>query len=149
MRAAIDDNRTHYVQTTGLPRLLELLAEKLRRVNGTPIGSPDEVMVTNGGIHALYLLFQALLEPGDEVIMPDPEWPPCAGNIAAARAVPVPCPLHEHLGWRYDLDELESKITPRTRAIYINSPHNPTGGVLTPKRRRRRSPRSPVSTISG
>jgi hypothetical protein len=70
MRAAIDDNRTHYVQTTGLPRLLELLAEKLRRVNGTPIGSPDEIMVTNGGIHALYLLFQALLEPGDEVVMP-------------------------------------------------------------------------------
>ena len=63
--------------------------------------------------------------------MPDPEWPPCAGNVAAARAVPVPCPLHEHLGWRFDLDELESKITPRTRAIFINSPHNPTGGVLS------------------
>jgi aspartate aminotransferase len=131
MRAAIDANKTHYVQTTGLPRLLELLTEKLRRVNGTPIGSPDEVMVTNGGIHALYLLFQALLEPGDEVIIPDPEWPPCAGNLAAARAVPVPCRLYESRGWRYDLDELESKITPRTRAIYINSPHNPTGGVLT------------------
>ena len=85
MRRAIDDNRTHYVQTTGVPRLLELLAEKLRRVNGMPIGSPDEVMVTNGGIHALYLLFQALLEPGDEVVVPDPEWPPCAGNIAAAQ----------------------------------------------------------------
>ena len=53
------------------------------------------------------------------------------GNITAAHGVPVPCPLHERLGWRYDLDELESKITPRTRAIYINSPHNPTGGVLT------------------
>jgi aspartate aminotransferase len=131
MRAAIDDNRTHYLQTTGLPRLLELLAEKLRRVNHTPIGSPEEMMVTNGGIHALYILFQSLLEPGDEVVVPDPEWPPCAGNILAARAVPVPCPLHERLGWRLDLDELESKITPRTRAIYINSPHNPTGGVLT------------------
>jgi aspartate aminotransferase len=131
MHAAIDDNRTHYLQTTGLPRLLELLAEKLRRVNGTPIVSPDEIMVTNGGIHALYILFQSLLEPGDEVIIPEPEWPPCAGNIAAARAVTVPCPLHERLGWRFDLDELESKITPRTRAIYINSPHNPTGGVLT------------------
>ena len=131
MHAAIDDNRTHYVQTTGLPRLLELLAEKLRRVNGTPIGSADEVMVTNGGIHGLYVLCQSLLEPGDEVIVPDPEWPPCAGNVAAARGVPVPCPLHERLGWRYDLDELEAKITPRTRAVYINSPHNPTGGVLT------------------
>ena len=53
------------------------------------------------------------------------------GNMLAARAVPVPCPLHERLSWRYDLDELASKITPRTRAIYVNSPHNPTGGVLT------------------
>jgi aspartate aminotransferase len=131
MHAAIEANQTHYVQTTGLPRLLELLADKLRRANGTPVGSPEEVMVTNGGIHALYLLFQALLEPGDEVIIPDPEWPPCAGNLGAARAVAVPCPLYEQRGWRYDLDELESKITPRTRAIYINSPHNPTGGVLT------------------
>ena len=53
------------------------------------------------------------------------------GNIRLAHGVVVPCPLHERLGWRYDLDELESKITPRTKAIYINSPHNPTGGVLT------------------
>ena len=131
MHGAIDDNKTHYLQTTGLPHLLDLLADKLRTKNGTPIGSPDEVMVTTGGIHALYILCQALLEPGDEVIVPDPEWPPAAGNVKAAHAVPVPCPLHEHLGWRYDLAELESKITPKTRAIYINSPHNPTGGVLT------------------
>ena len=63
-------------------------------------------MVTNGGIHGLFLICQALLEPGDEVIVPDPEWPPCMGNISAARGVPVPCRLHEDLGWRYDLDEL-------------------------------------------
>ncbi len=53
------------------------------------------------------------------------------GNIKLAHGVVVPCPLHERLGWRYDLDELESKITPKTKALYINSPHNPTGGVLT------------------
>jgi len=131
MRRAIDDNRSHYLQTTGVPRLLELLAEKLRTKNRIPIGSADEIMVTTGGIHGLFIVCQALLEPGDEVIVPDPEWPPCAGNIRAAHGVPVPCPLHERLGWRYDLAELESTITPRTRAIYINSPHNPTGGVLT------------------
>jgi aspartate aminotransferase len=131
MRRAIDENRSHYLQTTGVPRLLELLAAKLRAVNGIPVGSPAEIMVTTGGIHALYLICQALLEPGDEVIIPDPEWPPSAGNILSARAVPVPCRLHEPIGWRYDLAELESKITPRTRAIYLNSPHNPTGGVLT------------------
>jgi aspartate aminotransferase len=131
MHRAIDENRTHYLQTAGVPRLLELLADKLRRANRTPIGSPDEVMVTNGAIHGLYLVFQALLDPGDEVILPNPEWPAAAGNILAARGVPVGCPLHEDRGWRFDLDELESRITSKTRAVYINSPHNPTGGVLT------------------
>jgi aspartate aminotransferase len=131
MHRAIDENKTHYLQTTGLPALLQLMADKLRRVNGIPVGSSDEVMATNGGIHALYITCQALLEPGDEVIIPDPEWPPCAGNILAAHAVPVPCPLHERLDWRFDIDELASKVSPRTRAIYINSPNNPTGGVLS------------------
>ena len=131
MRRAIDENRSHYLQTTGVPRLLELLAQKLRTKNGIPIGAPDEIMVTTGGIHGVFITCQALLEPGDEVIVPDPEWPPCAGNIRAAHGVPVPCPLREPLGWRYDLGELESKITDRTRAIYLNSPNNPTGGVLT------------------
>ena len=131
MRRAIDENKSHYLQTTGVPRLLELLAEKLRTKNRIPVGSPDEIMVTTGGIHGLFIVCQALLEPGDEVIIPDPEWPPCAGNIRLAHGVPVPCPLHESQGWRYDLDELASKITPKTRAIYVNSPGNPAGGVLT------------------
>ena len=131
MHRAIDENRSHYLQTTGVPRLLDLLAAKLRARNGIPVGASDEVMVTTGGIHGLYIICQALLEPGDEVIVPDPEWPPCIGNILAAHAVPVPCPLHEHLGWRFNLDELTTRIGPRTRALYINSPNNPTGGVLT------------------
>ena len=131
MHRAIDENRTHYLQTTGVPKLLELLAEKLRGVNRIPVGGADEVMVTTGGIHGLFVICQALLEPGDEVIVPDPEWPPAVGNILAAHGVPVPCRLHENLGWRFDLDELASKIGPKTRAIYINSPNNPTGGVLT------------------
>ena len=131
MRRAIEENRSHYVQTTGVPRLLELIAEKLRKTNKIPIGSPGEILVTTGGIHALYILCHGLLEPGDEVIVPDPEWPPSMGNIKLARGVVVPCPLHERLDWRFDLDELESKITSKTKAIYINSPHNPTGGVLT------------------
>ena len=128
---AVAENRSHYVQTTGIPRLLELLAAKLREKNGIPVGASDEVMVTNGGIHGLYTVFLALLEPGDEVIVPDPVWPPAAGNILAARGVPVRCPLHESMGWRYDLDELEAAITPRTKALYVNTPSNPTGGVLT------------------
>ena len=131
MRRAIDENHSHYLQTTGLPRLLDLLAAKLQKQNGIPIGSADEVMVTTGGIHGVFIACQALLEPGDEVIVPDPEWPPALGNIKAAHGVPVPCPLRERLGWRWDIDELASKITAKTRAIYVNSPNNPTGGVLT------------------
>jgi len=131
MTRAIVDNQSHYLQTTGLPRLRELIADKLRKKNRIPVGDPDDVLVTNGGIHGLYLLCHAMLEPGDEVIIPDPAWPPAGGNILTAKGVPVPCPLHESKGWRYDLDELESRITPKTRVIYLNSPNNPTGGVLT------------------
>src|SRR5258706_713002 len=130
MARAIAENKTHYLQTAGVPRLRELIAAKLRAKNRIPIDDTEEVLVTHGGIHGLYLICRALLEPGDEVLIPDPEWPPTAGNILAARGVPVACPLYESKGWRYDLDELESKITAKTRALYINSPNNPTGGVL-------------------
>jgi aspartate/methionine/tyrosine aminotransferase len=131
MVRAIADNKTHYLQTNGVPRLRELIAAKLRQKNGIPVEDPEDVLVTHGGIHGLYMICHALLEPGDEVVIPDPEWPPAAGNILAARGVAVGCPLHEATGWRYDLDELVSKITPKTRVLYLNSPHNPTGGVLT------------------
>jgi aspartate aminotransferase len=131
MAKAIADNRSHYLQTAGVPRLQELLAEKLRKKNGIPVGSPDEILVTNGGIHALYLLFQALLDPADEVIIPDPQWPPASGTILSARGAVVRCPLHEETGWRLDVGDLAARITPKTRAIYLNSPQNPTGGVLT------------------
>jgi aspartate aminotransferase len=131
MRRAIDENRTHYLQTTGVPRLRELIATKLRDRNRIPVDDAEHVLVTNGGIHGVYIAAHAVLDPGDEVVVPDPLWPPAVGNLLAAQAVPVPCPLHEASGWRFDLDELASKIGPRTRAIYLNSPHNPTGGVLT------------------
>jgi len=131
MAQAIADNKTHYLQTTGVPRLRELIAAKLRDKNRIPIDDPEHVLVTNGGIHGLYMLCHALLEPGDEVLVPDPEWPPAAGNVLSAKGVPIGVRLYESNGWRYDLDEVEAKITPRTRVLYINSPSNPTGGVLT------------------
>jgi aspartate aminotransferase len=70
MVGAIAENRTHYLPTTGVPRLRELLAEKMRGQNGIPIGSVDEVIPTNGGTHGIWAIMQALLEPGDEVIVP-------------------------------------------------------------------------------
>jgi aspartate aminotransferase len=127
----IAENRTHYVQTTGIPPLLKLLVEKMRTKNHIPVASVDEVMVTTGGIHGVYATCQGLLEPGDEVLLPNPEWPPALGNIMAAHAVPVPYPLHESRQWRPDVDEMRRLVTPKTRAIYLNTPNNPCGGVLT------------------
>jgi aspartate/methionine/tyrosine aminotransferase len=131
MAKAIAENKTHYLPTAGVPRLKQLLAEKLRTKNGVPIESDEEVVPTNGGTHAIWAVMHALFEPGDEVIVPDPEWPPTMAIAIAAGAVPVSVPLHEDRGWRWNLEEVEKAITPRTKAIYVNSPNNPTGGVLT------------------
>ncbi len=131
VRKALDDNHTHYLPTAGLPRLRQLLMEKMQRKNGIPVESADEVQVTNGGTHAIYAAMHAVLEPGDEVIVPDPEWPPTMAIVTAAQGVPVPMQLHEGLGWRWDIDEVERAITPKTRALYINSPNNPAGGILS------------------
>jgi aspartate/methionine/tyrosine aminotransferase len=131
MKAAIDANQSHYLQTTGLPHLLDLLADKLRRVNGIPVESRDEILATNGGVHALFLASQALVEPGDEVIIPDPVWPQMLSALVTAGASPVRVPLHERLGWRFDPDELQAAITPHTRGLYLNSPGNPAGGLFT------------------
>src|SRR6185436_8204292 len=95
MARAIAGNKSHYLQTTGVPRLRELIAAKLRDRNRIPIEDAEEILVTNGGIHGLYIACRALLEPGDEVLVPDPAWPPAVGNILAAKGVPVACRLHE------------------------------------------------------
>ena len=119
-----------------VPRLRELIAAKLRDKNRIPIEDPEDVLVTNGGIHGLYIVCHALLDPGDEVLVPDPEWPPTAGNMRSRAGCRSPCRLHEALGWRYDLDELESKITPKTRVLYLNSPQQPDRWRPDPSRPR-------------
>jgi aspartate aminotransferase len=128
---AIAENRTHYLPTVGIPPLRKAFAEKMRKKNGIPIGSEEEILVTNGGTHGLYAVFHALLEPGDEVIIPEPEWPPTMAMVKAAGGVPVQVPLREELGWRWNIADVEKAITPRTRVLYLNSPNNPSGGVLT------------------
>lgn len=128
---AMAENRTHYLPTPGIPRLRELIAEKLRTKNRLPVQEDDEIVVTNGGTHGIYAVLHALLEPGDEVIVPEPEWPPTMAIAQAAGGVPVQVRLREHLGWRWDFDELEKAITPKTRVLYLNSPNNPSGGILT------------------
>jgi aspartate aminotransferase len=128
---AMAENRTHYLPTVGIPPLRKAFADKIRKKNHIPVGSDDEIMVTNGGTHALYAVFHALLEPGDEVIIPDPEWPPTMAMVKAAGGTAVQVPLREDLRWRWNLDDVEKAITPKTRILYLNSPNNPSGGVLT------------------
>ena len=91
---AMADNRTHYLPTVGIPPLRKAFAEKMRKKNGIPIGSDEEVMVSNGGTHGLCAVMHALIEPGDEVIIPDPEWPPTMAivgtfSVWAALATPM------------------------------------------------------------
>jgi aspartate aminotransferase len=128
---AMTENRTHYLPTVGIPPLRKAFAAKMQKKNGIPIGSEEEVLVSNGGTHGLYAVFHALLEPGDEVIIPEPEWPPTMAMVKAAGGVPVQVPLREELGWRWNIADVEKAITPKTRVLYLNSPNNPSGGVLT------------------
>ena len=109
--------------------LREAIFRKVTTENGLKVADADHVVVTNGGMHGLYIIFRALLEPGDEVILPDPMWTEIAENIRLAGGKPVPVRLRLENGYQYDPTEIEAAVTPRTRAIFINTPQNPIGVV--------------------
>ncbi|MGH3149046.1 MAG: pyridoxal phosphate-dependent aminotransferase, partial [Rubrobacter sp.] len=121
--------RTRYAPNAGLPELREALAEKVTRRNGYE-ARPEQVLVTQGGIQALYLVLRGLLEPGDEVLLPDPAWPNfrMIAHLLGARVLSYP--LVSEGGFMPRLEDLERLVTPRTRAILVNSPSNPLGTVL-------------------
>lgn len=133
---ALRQGKTHYPPSTGLPQLREAMLRKVQTENGLPIKDAEHVLVTNGGMHGLYMTFAALLEPGDEVILPDPMWSETAELIKRPGGVPVPIPLRADKGFLYDPADIAAAITPRTKAIYINSPHNPTGAVWSEETQR-------------
>src|SRR5918998_2434472 len=120
---------TRYAPNAGIPELREALAEKVARRNGYG-ASPEQVVVTQGGIQALYLALRALLEPGDEVLLPDPAWPNyrMIAHLLGARVLSYP--LVAEGGFLPRLEDLERLVTPRTRAILVNSPSNPLGTVV-------------------
>lgn len=132
--AAGQAGRTHYIPNNGIPELREALAQKLRTVNGIADVTADDVFVTNGAMHALYVVFGALLAPGDEVVIPDPMWTEVAENIRLAGGVAVGVPLSAADDYEYAPDRIEAAITPRTRVLFLNTPHNPTGAVLSRER---------------
>ena len=132
MARALRDNKTHYAPSTGIPALKKAIIAKIAKRNGVNyIDNPESALVVAGGMHGLYCIMKALLNPGDEVIMPRPNWTSTAWIARLSGGVPVFCDLLPELNYRWRLEQVEGAITPRTKAILINSPHNPTGGLLT------------------
>ncbi|MBM5817395.1 MAG: pyridoxal phosphate-dependent aminotransferase [Cyanobacteria bacterium K_Offshore_surface_m2_239] len=128
--AALEAGHTRYGPVAGEPALRAAIAEKLRQENQVP-ATAEEVLVTNGGKQALYNLFQVLLNPGDEVVIPSPCWlsyPPMA-ELAGANVRLLPTEASS--GFRFTPGELEAAITPATRLLVLNTPSNPTGMVLS------------------
>ena len=120
---------TKYTPNAGLPGLRAAVAERYTRKFGRQV-TPGEVLVTAGAVNALAAIVAAIAEEGDEIMIPDPGWPNYVAMIELARVVPVRYRLEPEQGYRPDLAAMEARITPRTKAIIINNPSNPTGGVF-------------------
>lgn len=129
MTAALRADKTGYAPSSGIPELRHAIAEKLRTQNNIA-AQEEDVIVTNGGMQALYGAFQSLVNPGDEVILFSPYWTPIGDLITGCEATPVFVPTDEarREGFR---ETLARYVTPKTRVIYYNTPQNPTGIVLT------------------
>jgi aspartate aminotransferase len=123
---------THYGPSAGLPDLREAIAADVSKSRGIKVGA-DEVVVVPGGKPIIFFTMLALVEEGDEVIYPNPGFPIYESMINFLGAKAVPIPLREDRDFRMDVNELASLITDRTKLIIINSPQNPTGGIITKK----------------
>lgn len=126
---ALEDGHTGYGPSQGLPALREAIAEKAGSLRGLRF-SPEQVVVAPGAKALLFYTINALAGPGDEVICPDPGFPAYQSVIGHSGARAVPLPLREESGFRFDADEFRSLVSSKTRLVILNSPQNPTGGVL-------------------
>jgi aspartate aminotransferase len=122
----------HYTPTAGLPELRAAIAAKTARDSGLRVEA-SQVLVTNGGKHALFQAFATLLDPGDEVLLPAPYWVTYPEAIALAGGVPVAVPTGAASGFRAGVEQLEAAATPRTKLLVFVSPSNPTGAVYPPE----------------
>jgi aspartate aminotransferase len=123
---------THYGPSAGLPEMRQAVADYIWRMRQVQV-APEEVVIVPGGKPIIFFTALALIEQGDEVIYPNPGYPIYASMIDFLDAKHVPIHLREEEGFRLDIDELAYKITDRTKMIILNSPHNPTGGILSEK----------------
>ena len=128
-KRALDEGFTRYAPTPGLPELRQAIARHISRTRGINVG-PERVSVVPGGKPMIFFPMLALIEPGDEVIYPDPGFPIYESMINFLGATPMPIPLVEDRGFSFDLNLLRDKLSAKTKMLILNSPHNPTGGVI-------------------
>ena len=128
--ALLDESQTHYTAATGILPLREAIVADAKRWKGIDT-TPDHVVVTPGAKPIMFYAMLALIDEGDEVIYPNPGFPIYESMARYVGGTPVAAPLREADDFRMDIDEVASLVTPRTRMIVTNSPHNPTGSVLT------------------
>ncbi len=131
-KKAIDDGFTHYGPSAGMPNTREVFAEFLTKDRGIEV-KPENIVVTPGAKPILFFSILALVDKGDEVIYPNPGFPIYESVINFVGAKPVPVPLREEKAFSFDLNEMRELVNDKTKLIIINSPQNPTGGVLTPE----------------
>ena len=129
-RAALDDGHTRYCSSQGLLSLREAIAEYARTYKKVS-ARPEQVVVAPGGKPVIFCTISALVNPGDEVICPNPGFPTYESVIRYVGGIPVPIALEEKSGFRFSTEALKERISPRTKLIILNSPSNPTGGILS------------------
>ena len=131
-KRALDEGYTHYGPSAGLPAFRELLADHITETRGIPYQASN-VVVTPGAKPIMFYMMMAVLDSGDEALYPNPGFPIYESVIRYLDAKPVPLPLRQENEFRLDLDDLRKKLSPRTKLLILNSPHNPTGGMLPPE----------------
>jgi aspartate/methionine/tyrosine aminotransferase len=131
-KKALDEGFTHYGPSPGMPNTREVFAEFLTSDRGSEV-KPENIVVTPGAKPILFFSILALVDEGDEVVYPNPGFPIYESVINFVGAKPVPIPLREEKAFSFDLDEMRGLVNDKTKLIIINSPQNPTGGVLTPE----------------
>lgn len=129
-KTAIDKRYTRYTPAAGMPQLKQAVVDKFKRDNGLDY-TPEQVMINVGGKHSCYLVMHALLNPGDEVIVPAPYWVSYPPIVVLAGGTPVVINTKQDNDFKLKLDELKAAVTDKTRAIWLNSPSNPTGCVYS------------------
>ncbi len=128
---ALQKGKTRYTPTAGIPELRAAIAEDVSRSRGISV-DPEQVVVTPGGKPIMFFAILALVDEGDEVLLPNPSFPIYESMVDFAGGRPVPLPLRQENGFRFDLDEFRAGLSEKTKLVILNSPANPTGGVLTP-----------------